>query len=57
MASAGLWFGAQHIHTDTLSTFEIIPWQQNPKVEKYKRPKLGGGQAYDRSIDYAAVVA
>jgi hypothetical protein len=24
---------------------------------KYKRLKLGGGQAYDRSNDYAAVVA
>jgi hypothetical protein len=24
---------------------------------KYKRLKLGGGQAYDRSSDYAAVVA
>jgi hypothetical protein len=31
--------------------------QGEPRHRKYKRLKLGGGQAYDRSSDYAAVVA
>jgi hypothetical protein len=45
---------------------EVILNQQNANVRdigkgeirnrKYKRLKLGGGQAYDRSSDYAAVV-
>jgi hypothetical protein len=29
---------------------------EEAKHRKYKRLKLGGGQAYDRSGDYAAVV-
>jgi hypothetical protein len=31
--------------------------QGEARQRKYKRLKLGGGQAYDRSSDYAAVVA
>jgi hypothetical protein len=31
--------------------------QGEARHRKYKRLKLGGGQAYDRSSDYAAVVA
>jgi hypothetical protein len=31
--------------------------QGEPRYRKYKRLKLGGGQAYDRSSDQTAVVA
>jgi hypothetical protein len=31
--------------------------QGEARHRKYKRPKLGGGQAYDRSSDQAAVAA
>jgi hypothetical protein len=31
--------------------------QGEARHRKYKRLKLGGGQAYDRSSDYTAVVA
>jgi hypothetical protein len=31
--------------------------QGEARHRKYKRLKLGGGQAYDSSSDYAAVVA
>jgi hypothetical protein len=31
--------------------------QGEARHRKYKRLKLGGGKAYDRSSDYAAVVA
>jgi hypothetical protein len=31
--------------------------QGEPRHRKYKRLKLGGGQAYDRSSDQTAVVA
>jgi hypothetical protein len=31
--------------------------QGEPRHRKYKRLKLGGGQAYDRSSDYTAIVA
>jgi hypothetical protein len=33
------------------------PGQGEARHRKYKRLKLGGGQAYDRSSDYAAVIA
>jgi hypothetical protein len=31
--------------------------QGEPRYRKYKRPKLGGGQSYDRSSEQTAVVA
>jgi hypothetical protein len=35
----------------------IILDKANPDTVKYKRLKLGGGQANDRLSDYSAVVA
>jgi hypothetical protein len=32
-------------------------WDKAKRDRKYKRLKLGGGQAYDRSSDQAAVIA
>jgi hypothetical protein len=56
-----------HITKLSRQQAEVIQTHENANVRntghgearhrKYKRLKLGGGQAYDRSSDYAAVVA
>jgi hypothetical protein len=33
----------------------LVMDKENPGIGKYKRLKLGGGQAYDRSADLTAV--